>query len=330
MVTEFTKPAIGPIEQIDLLKQRGLTIHSPEKAVDFLRAVSFFRLTPYMRPFQINTQDHKFKDDTGFKQLSRLYDFDRRLRLLVMDALERIEVAIRAHISNHMGVIHGAHWYLDEQCFKYQYQHKRLLKTIEDKQIKAQQDYDRDCKRIEKSQKSSEKQRTTLKEKRQKESYARHYAVVYDKPKLMPNWAMLEELTFGDLSHLYKGIKTDSDKKNIAKGLGLPMPILESWLHTLTVIRNICAHHSRLWNRELGIKPVVPKQNTINWPKYLMIDSHHTRVSVILAMLQYFMIQVAPHSNWQQRLFELFDDFPDIHIESMGLPQNWQEDIFWE
>ena len=61
-----------------------------------------------------------------------------------------------------------------------------------------------------------------------------------------------------------------------------------------------------------------------------MIDSHHTRVSVILAMLQYFMIQVAPHSNWQQRLFELFDDFPDIHIESMGLPQNWQEDIFWE
>lgn len=94
----FTKPAITPIEQLELLKERGLTIIDEPRSLCFLEAVSFFRLTPYMRPFQTGNCDHQFKDGAKFNHLTKLYDFDRRLRLLVIDAIERTEVAVRAHI----------------------------------------------------------------------------------------------------------------------------------------------------------------------------------------------------------------------------------------
>lgn len=89
----FQKPAIDIPAQLALLKQRGLSIQDEAKAHCFLEAVSFFRLTPYMRPFQIpEDADHAFKAGTRLRDLTRLYDFDRRLRLLVIDAIERIEV----------------------------------------------------------------------------------------------------------------------------------------------------------------------------------------------------------------------------------------------
>ena len=111
-------------------------------------------------------------------------------------------------------------------------------------------------------QTADEAYKNRLKLKRQQESYARHYTLTYNDPELMPSWAMLEELSLGELSHLFKGLAKDKDKKMIAGGFDLFAPLLESWLHTLTVIRNICAHHARLWNRQLGIKPAYPTQKT--------------------------------------------------------------------
>lgn len=330
-MTKFDKPAITPQQQLELLEQRGLIVHDHHRALSFLNAVSFFRLSPYMRPFQRNS-DHLFKAGTGFRHLVRLYDFDRRLRLLIMDAVERAEVAVRASLTNHMGPKHGTHWYLAEEHFKDKSQYHHLRTEIERKQEQAVRDYNRECRRIEELKEASEERKIGLKEQRQRESYARHYALVYTEPELMPNWAMAEEITLGTLSHLYKALGRDNDKKKIARSLGLEAPLLESWLHTLTAVRNICAHHSRLWNRELGIKPAVPRSQRILWPKYLAVGYGmlHTRVSVVLPILQHFMHQCAPHASWRQRLFSLFDEFPDIPLQAMGLPQDWQQDSFWQ
>ncbi|MEQ3637109.1 MAG: Abi family protein [Marinobacter sp.] len=327
----FTKPAISVAEQLTLLKQRGLQIQDEERAALFLEAVSFFRLTPYMRPFQPSEDpDHSFAPGTGFRQLSQLYDFDRRLRLLVMDAIERVEVAIRAAISNHMGPLHGAHWYLESRLFKRRYDHHRLLRTIRDKQQKAQQDYDREARRIDQLAHADEHRKQLLKQRRAQESYARHYALTYDDPELMPGWAMFEELTLGELSHLFKGLARDSDKKAIARRLAVPAPLLESWLHTLATVRNICAHHARLWNRELGIKPERPRSQDFLWPEYLRRPGQHTRIAIVLAALHHLMRQVSPHTRWHLRLAELLQEFPDIPIQAMGLPQGWLEDGFWQ
>lgn len=261
----FNKPAITPEQQLTLLEQRGLSVLDRPRALAFLQSVSFFRLTPYMRPFQVNAQ------------------------------------------------------------------HNRLLDEIRRKQDNELRDYHRECSRIDKLNTHSDR-KAKLKLKRQQESYARHYAITYATPELMPNWAMVEEITLGTLSHLYKNLSKDSDKKQIARGLGLETPLLESWLHTLTMVRNLCAHHSRLWNRELGIKPAVPKSRRILWPHYLRHGTPllHTRVAVILPILQHFMTHCAPHASWKQRLTELFDEFPNTPLAPMGLPNDWQQDPFWQ
>lgn len=209
----FSKPAIDIPAQLALLKQRGLTILDEGKAHCFLEAVSFFRLTPYMRPFQIlEDAEHGFRPGTRLQALTRLYDFDRRLRLLVIDAIERIEVAARAAISNHMGPHFGAHWYLESRFFQRDYRHQALLDSIHSKQDKARQDHMRECRRIDASQ-ATEARKAQLKSLRTKESYARHYALTYNTPDLMPAWAAMEEITLGELSHLFKGLARDADKR---------------------------------------------------------------------------------------------------------------------
>ncbi|ALZ34723.1 Abi family protein [Pseudomonas aeruginosa] len=326
----FQKPAIDIPAQLALLKQRGLSIQDEAKAHCFLEAVSFFRLTPYMRPFQIpEDADHAFKAGTRLRDLTRLYDFDRRLRLLVIDAIERIEVAARAAISNHMGPTHGAHWYLQRQLFQGSYRHQELLDSIRNKQDRARQDHQRECRRIDASRASTER-KEQLKNLRAKESYARHYALTYDAPDLMPAWAAMEEITLGDLSHLFKGLARDADRKAIARRLDLPGPLLQSWLHTLTTIRNICAHHARMWNRELGIRPELPKTVTFLWPQHLQEPGQHTRVFTVLCILNLLMRRVSPHTSWDRRLHELLADFPETNLRAMGFPPDWQQDPFWQ
>lgn len=325
----FQKPAIDIAGQLALLKHRGLHILDEAKAHCFLEAVSFFRLTPYMRPFQVSDDaEHGFKLGTRLRDLTRLYDFDRRLRLLVIDAIERIEVAARAAISNHMSPKHGAHWYLERELFQDSYRHQALLDSIRSKQDKARQDHQRECLRIDAS-KALDERKAQLKSLRAKESYARHYALTYDTPDLMPAWAAMEEITLGDLSHLFKGLARDADRKAIARRLRLPGPLLQSWLHTLTTIRNICAHHARLWNRELGIRPELPKTATFAWPLHLQQAGPHARVFTVLCILNLLMRQVSPHTSWDRRLHDLLADFPETNLHAMGFPANWQKDPFW-
>lgn len=325
----FDKPAIDVPSQIELLKQRGLLIQDEARAQCFLQSVSFFRLSPYMRPFQQSGDvDHRFRDGTGFRQLTRLYDFDRRLRLLSMDAIERVEIATRSMISNHMGPNYGSHWYTDIGMFQQAFDHQRLLATLQSKQCAAIRDYERECLRIDRLQADSGR-KAHLKCQRAKESYARHYPTTYDQPPLMPGWAMLEELTLGDLSHLYKGLARDSDKKAIARRLELPAPLMQSWLHTLTTIRNICAHHARMWNRELGIRPELPKKANFPWPRHLLLPGTHTRMFAALCILNHLMHKVCPHAHWDRRLHQLTEDFPDVSLKAMGFPQDWYQDPFW-
>lgn len=326
----FSKPAIGIPAQLALLKQRGLTIQDEAKAHCFLEAVSFFRLTPYMRPFQLSEDaDHGFKPGTRLQALTRLYDFDRRLRLLVMDAIERIEVAARAVISNHMGPQYGSDWYLEPRFFQRGYRHQALLDSIRSKQDKAFQDHLRECQRIDASQ-ASDARKEQLKSMRAKESYARHYALTYNTPDLMPAWAAMEEITLGDLSHLFKGLARDADKKAIARRLKLPAPLLQSWLHTLTTIRNICAHHARLWNRELGIRPELPRTVNFPWPQHLQQSGQHARLFTVLCILNLLMRQVSPHTSWDKRLHDLLAEFPETNLRAMGFPSDWQNDPFWQ
>jgi len=327
----FTKPATTALEQIEFLKSRGLLIAHQDQALSFLKTVSFFRLTPYMRPLQVRVQGkHHFKKDVTFEQLTQLYEFDRRLRLLVIDAIERIEVAVRASITDELCKLYGTHWYLNAEHFKTTYNHSRLIQTIQDKQKAALKDYARECARIDRLATVDLNHKIVLKDKRKRENYARHYALTYNAPALMPAWAMLEELSFGDLSHMYEGLAKDKDKKKIARSFELYPPLLGSWLHTITVVRNICAHHARLWNRELGIMPVNATIKGFCWPVYLDAAHQHTHLSIVLSILTHMMKRINSQNTWRDQLFSLFKTFNEIPVSDMGLPAHWKEDDFWK
>ena len=334
-MNQFNKPAVSVTEQISILKNRGLAIQFPERAERYLEVISYFRLSAYMRPFQknINEQvvDHQFKDGTEFKQIVDLYAFDRELRLLIMDAIERVEVAIRATLNNVMANKHqtddicsGSHWYLNKSLFKSSYQHKRLLKEIEDKQSKEFNDLQRDVKKIERTSAAAEIKVRRI-ERRVRENYARFYQHTYDSPQLMPGWAMVEELTLGSISHLYRGLARDSDRKDIARRFDLPQEVLESWLHTLNFVRNCCAHHSRLWNRELSVQPKIP--NGDNWQMPDRLEPSQVqpkrRIYMVLLMLGHLMRQVSPDSQWHKKVKALVTLHPEIPMFPMGLPDDW-------
>lgn len=325
----FHKLAIDIPAQVALLKQRGLNIQNDESACRLLEVVGFFRLIPYMRALQrTGPADHVFRPGVSVHALTQLYEFDRKLRLLVIDALERVEVAARSAISHHMGLRYGTHWYLHKPLFRREYRHGALLDGIGRRQEEARRDHERECRRIDASQASASR-KAQLKSRRARESYTRHYTLTYSDPNLMPGWAVLEEISLGELSHLFKGLARDADRKAIAQRLFLPGPLLQSWLHSLTVVRNICAHHARLWNREFGICPEQPRKIDFAWPQYLRKPGPHGRLFTILCILELLVCRVSPQSRWGRRLYELLEDFPQINPNAMGFPVHWQLDPFW-
>ena len=134
-------------------------------------------------------------------------------------------------------------------------------------------------------------------------------------------------MSFGKLLTMFNGI-SDGIKKTIAKQYGIEDKILKSWMGSLNVIRNICAHHGRLWNRELGFKPLIPrKKKHPQW--HIPVAIPQNRAFGILTILHYLLSYIAPQSKWHNRLIQLLNAYPEISQKSMGFPENWQNSPIW-
>lgn len=167
-----------------------------------------------------------------------------------------------------------------------------------------------------------------------KENFLRHYLVQYNAPKLLPSWMMIEILTWGELSHLYEGL-SEKYQKPIAKHFGIQAPVLESWLKVLNDVRNICAHHGRLWNKEFGraIKMPISKKTLWLISEVRLNNSRinaEKRLYPILVAIQVLLYAISPQSTWAKRLKTLLANYPRIQKEYMGIPQDWDSDDFWK
>ncbi|MDO4997341.1 MAG: Abi family protein [Neisseria sp.] len=345
-MAEFLKPAKSNVDLLTEWENRGLQIPDLVRAERYLDFIGYYRLSAYTIPFQTTTNSHQFKAGITFDDVLDLYVFDRELRLLIMDAIERIEVAVRSQISNVMalsldenGQKYGAFWYLEGRHFQQKYEHMKLLFSIEKQLLDERIRLDRDIKNIHKRTKLSDQQKQTLIDNAQKENFLRHYLSNYDLPKLPPCWMIMEMLTWGELSHLYAGLKSNAIKNIIARKLGLNAEILESWLKAFNSIRNFCAHHSRLWNRELGVKIKIPRTSHIKWlskPTHSRNKPAHSgkiqferRIYSILVAIQSLLYTISPHSSWAHRLKTLMDKYPKVTKYNMGMPIDWEKDPFW-
>lgn len=321
-MTRFRKAPLTPQQQLDHLRERGLDVRDPARALRLLEVTSYFRLIPYMRPFQVHGDTGRvFEEGARLNQIVAFYEFDSRLRQLVMVGIERIEVAARAAIDNHMAPAHGAHWYMDSSCFKDWYDQHRLLADLTAQLDREREKFRRERQRIESSQAPEDVKQERI-EGRKRDNYPRFYAETYTDPPLPPSWAMVEEQSLGGISHLFVGLARDKDRKAIARRFNIHGPVLGSWLHTLTFIRNICAHHARLWNRELAIPPRWDRN--LDFPDGAGPNRVPRRLYTVIAMLVYLTAQVSPNTGWLDSLNELLESNPDIPRNPMGFPEGWR------
>ena len=297
---KYTKPPLSIDEQIDLLVSRGMVVPDRARVTRYLSHISYFRLRGYWIPFEEEGKgsDHAFREGTSFDSVLDLYVFDRKFRLLVLEAIERVEVSFRAHFANELGIRYGSHFYLDAAFLRNASMHNRLIESL----------------------------RTEI--DRSKETFIEHYRETYDQPPLPPIWAASEVMSFGQLSTWFKNIKARSDRNLIAKIYGIDETVLQSFMHHLTFIRNITAHHGRLWNRRMTITMAIPKR-----PAALagMLNPKAERyVGNTVIVLGYLLKLISPGTSWPERMRQLIEGSPTIQPAAMGFQKNWQELPLWK
>lgn len=294
----YDKPPLSFEAQADLLLKRGLVA---DKAVliDRLKNVNYYRLSGYLYPYR--QANNTFKPNTTFEKVWRHYTFDRRLRLIVMDAIERVEVSVRTQLIYTFAHTTGAFGYTQASS----------LSGLSDV------DYSRWIEAVKKELDHS------------RETFVAHFKKKYgDSHAFLPLWMAGEIISFGCTLTMYRGASAEI-KKRLSQFYGIPDVVLTSWLQTINVIRNICAHHSRLWNRELGVKPLLPNRH--KYPQwYAPVAIPQNRIFGILTILRHFLSVVAPQSKWERRLLDLLAEYPEISRWSMGFPDNWKESPIWK
>ncbi len=292
------KPFHSYDQQIDLLESRGLQIPDRDTARHFLQHHNYYRLSAYRFSFQ-DASDH-FRPGANFEDLCQLYQFDRGLRLLVGEACEALEVSVRARWAYVLGEQHGSQAFENPSIFGDPQLHTRHLASL-DREIG-----------------------------RSHEVFIPHYQNTYGMPR-PPIWAACEVMSFGLLSRFYANIKQVSLQKQIAKTYGLSAQGLESLLLHASYLRNLCAHHSRLWNRSFTITVALPRRHPVGVVPALNSDPTADRkIYNSLVLLAHLMDVISATADWKPRLKAhlLTLNQPD-HTE-MAFPSGWQALDFWQ
>jgi len=273
-----------------------MLIEDGAKALHLLQHISYYRLSGYWFPLLKDKKQHLFKENATFNTAFKLYCFDRQLRQMVLSEIEKIEVAIRAKIVFIMAEKHGPFWFQDGNVFKNLIKHANSLSKIG-----------------EEFHRSDEEFIVAFKDKYSDE--------------LPPGWITMEITSFGTLSMLYKNIKPGKEKRAIAHHFGLSDSVFETWLHSIVYLRNVCAHHTRLWNRAMSIRPQMPRNPHKTWLKNPSVSTNRTYF--ILSMLLYFLQTINPKNSFSERLNKLLSEYSNVDIKALGFPGDWKEEKLW-
>jgi abortive infection bacteriophage resistance protein len=297
-------------DQIALLKLRGLLFNDEQSAHHFLENISYYRLKGYWWDMQNDFTLHTFKPGCYFEDIIERYNFDRQLRLILFDAIERIEIALRTKMIYHLSISYGGLWYLDSSLFETSRLPSNTLITIH--------------------------QNTIIELK--KEFFRSQEIFIKDQRKRYPNqdadsWKILEVVSMGILSKLYKNLKHQlPEKALIAKEMGLNLHNeLSSWLEAITYVRNIIAHQSRLWSRNM-VKIPIEKLNNLksDWLNKPLLPAQIKKPFLIITSMIYLCNKVTPNHHVKKKILELFTTSPDLPMYKLGFFNNWQKHPIWK
>jgi abortive infection bacteriophage resistance protein len=301
---QYAKRAFTIAEQAARLIDRGLVCGDPVRLEKYLANIGYYRLSAYWHPFELPTngtsRNHHFQPDTSFDKVLKLYIFDRKLRLLVIEAIERIEVAVRTRWATALAMRHGSHAHMEAALFRDPIRHSQDLEKIATELGKSN------------------------------EPFVVHYRNQYEEPPLPPIWAIVETMTLGTLSRWFKNTCETAAKKEVAQALAMPnIEVLEQVLHTLTPIRNICAHHGRLWNRRFPM--ALPVIRRLQVSMVAPDATHHQARHLFnyLVVLSALMNALNQKSSWTRRVMEFVETLDDSGRRSMGFPADWRARPVW-
>ncbi|SER66283.1 Abortive infection bacteriophage resistance protein [Azotobacter beijerinckii] len=318
----YNRPWKSFADQLELLKSRGMSVTDEAAALSYLERIGYYRLSAYWYPFRVfkvaqdpatralsTVRTDRFEADTQFVGAVELYLFDKKLRLQVMDALERIEIALRVDIAYLLGA-HDTFAYLTANSL-----HPSFANKI--------------GKRTKKSAFDTWQEKYSSLLARSKEDFVKHYRANHG-PDL-PIWVAVEVWDFGAVSQLLAMMKV-ADQQRIAAKYGVSdWKVFQSWVRSLSYLRNLAAHHSRLWNRNVTDQPSLPRQGEIAWcDDFIGKADLIAKPFLLLAIARHLVKVVCPHSEWHVRLKKHLEAFPQQHsrrklsIADMGVPAGWE------
>ena len=240
---------------------------------------------------------HHYKSSSTFEQAIDLYLFDKELRQLIFKAIQDIEISLRTKMIQVFSMEHGAFWFMDASLFKNADFYEGSLDNIKKEVSRSNEDF--------------------IKEHSEK----------YTFPSLPPVWKTLEVVSFGTLSKLFCLFTDNRLKKQVAREFGLPQyTYLESWIRCITVLRNCCAHHARIWNRRFALKPQLPNRLPLAW---ITPTQKPIKLYQQLCTLLYMEQTITPCMDLKNSLLRLFADYPYIDLHAMGFPKHWQDEPLW-
>lgn len=305
------KSAYSISDQIKLLKSRGMRFRDETLAASYLANISYYRLKGYWWDMQTDYKKHTFKPDTWFEDIIDRYNFDRKLRLILFDAIERIEIALRTKLIYHFSVSYGGLWYLDSNLFE-----NRTIK-LNDGTVKPIHQ--------------------NILDELQKEFSRSREIFIQDHRNRFPNcdadaWKTLEVASLGTLSKIYKTLKHQlPEKATIANEMGLNLHSeLSSWLEAITCVRNIVAHHSRLWSRNM-VKPVEILNNPVGkWFINPLMPVQAKKPFLVISCMVYLCNEITPGNRIKAEIHELIKSNPSVPIYKLGFLNNWHKEPVWK
>lgn len=295
-MAEYTKKPLPFEKQVEHLKSKGLTFGNEQKALHTLQHISYFRMKSYLQSMMYDTQTRTYESGATFEQAYELYKFDSRLRKLIISEIEKIEVSVRSQMANISTEKNGAFWFIDKQNFNNGKAHSDILSSIQ-----AELD-------------------------RSDDDMVLSFRANYTNP-FPPAWVSLEVTSFGTLSRLYKQLAPGLTKRQIAKVYGVSDSVFESWLHSLVYVRNICAHHASLWNRDLRIRPLLPRRTA---KPFISVPCWNTRIYFVLCIIRYFLQTINPNTTFHRKLKSLLAEYPQVDVSVLGFPKGWEKEALWK
>ena len=298
----FEKKPLTINEQIDQLKKRGLAIQDIDNAEHYLNQISYYRLAGYWWPMQSDKINHIFKPQSRFSDVIALYNFDRELRLLIFDVIEKIEISLRAKLIYHLSHEFDPWWFQNTSLFINTSELVQTLASMDEEVVRSKDAF--------------------IKEHKKKHK---------DDLRFPPAWKTLELTSFGSLSKLYGNLKNNIKSKDIiAKEFGTSNhTFLPSWLQSITQIRNYCAHHSRLWNRNLPGRPKLLSKPPMPWIHEVPPEQEFQMLYIHLCCMKYLLNTIQPVDHFTQKLLNLLASYPSVDPKALGLKLSWQNEPLW-